>query len=137
MKKYLSIAIISIFFYSYSNAQDWEKELKNMKSISPLEDKMSVKVGEKFYYSYSSHGSVGLYADYELADNIYVKFVQDYLKYENPQYKSNNTVMTGADAATGYFIFEALAEGSIEITFREMFRGSAQREHKVKVQVVK
>src|SRR5690606_29379999 len=94
-------------------------------TLSPLEQEVSVAVGTTLLYSYRSHASVGLGAMQTVADPAVVKYVRTDMKYE--QSEADREGKTGADAATGTFVFEAVAAGTTTVTIEEMMRGTVEQ----------
>lgn len=91
-------------------------------TLSPLEQKeVEVTVGTTLLYSYKSHASVGLGAMQEVADPAVVEYVRTDMKYE--QSEADRRGKTGADAATGTFVFEAVAAGTTTVKVEEWMRG--------------
>lgn len=92
--------------------------------LSQLEREVTVKVGDTLTYSFKSHGSVGYGAIQQVADAAVVKYVRTDMNYEQPDKVSQG--MPGADAATGVFVFEAVAAGTTTVTVEEQFRGTTE-----------
>jgi hypothetical protein len=86
--------------------------------------KVEVSVGTELTFSFSQHGSVGRYAEHEEADPAVVRFSREDMKFHHPERVKAG--MAGADAATGTYVFEAVAPGTATVTIRDMFRGTAE-----------
>jgi hypothetical protein len=93
--------------------------------LSPLETQVSVEVGTTLQYSFKSHASVGYGGDQKSSDEGVVRYVRTDTAYE--QSEAERRGKTGADAATGTFVFEAVAPGTATLTINEMFRGTAEQ----------
>jgi hypothetical protein len=94
-------------------------------TLSPLEQEVTVAVGTTLLYSYKSHASVGLGARQTVADEAVVKYVRTDTEYE--QSEADREGKTGADAATGTFVFEAVAVGTTTVTIEELMRGTVEQ----------
>ncbi len=93
--------------------------------LSALGDKqLSVSVGATLTYSFKSHASVGLGATQEIADQGVIRYVRTDTAFE--QSEAERVGKTGADAATGTFVFEAVGPGTTTLTINEQFRGSTE-----------
>jgi hypothetical protein len=93
--------------------------------LSPLERDVTVPVGATLLYSFKSHGSVGYGAIQQVGDSAVVRYVRTDMNYEQPDKVSAG--MPGADAATGVFVFEAVAAGTTTVTVDEQFRGTTEQ----------
>jgi hypothetical protein len=93
--------------------------------LSPLEKQVSVTVGSSLTYSFNSHSSVGYGAEQTCSDESIVRYVRTDTVYE--QSEAERAGKTGADAATGTFVFEAVAPGTATVTVDELFRGSVEQ----------
>jgi hypothetical protein len=93
--------------------------------LSPLEKDVSVVVGGTLLYSFKSHASVGYGATQQVTDPAVVKYVRTDTAYE--QSEAERAGKTGADAATGTFVFEAVAPGNTTVTVEEQFRGTVEQ----------
>lgn len=100
---------------------DASREVK----LSPLEKDVTVAVGTTLLYSFKSHASVGFGASQAIDDEAVVKYVRTDTNYE--QSEEERAGKAGADAATGVFVFEAVAPGTAKVTVDEQFRGSTEQ----------
>jgi hypothetical protein len=89
--------------------------------LSAFDREVSVAVGSTLHYRFQSHGSVGYGAEQRCSDETVVRYVRTDIAYE--QSEAERAGKTGADAATGTFVFEAIAPGTVD----ELFRGSVER----------
>ena len=103
------------------------KTLNNKQSIT-------LRVNEKVSYSYPLHGSVGITAEYYIADENILKYIDTKVKYHHPERMKPG--MTGGDSATGTFIFKAIKQGETELIIKHLFRGELEKEVKIKVTVM-
>jgi hypothetical protein len=92
--------------------------------LSPLEKEVSVAVGTTLLYSFKSHASVGLGASQQVDDEAIVKYVRTDTNYQ--QSAEQREGKPGADAATGVFVFEAVAPGTAKLTVDEQMRGTTE-----------
>lgn len=95
--------------------------------LTPFEQKVSVAVGTSLRYSFKSHGSVGYGANQACSDEAVVRYVRTDTVYE--QSEAERAGKTGADAATGTFVFEAVAPGTATVTIDEVFRGTTEQSY--------
>jgi hypothetical protein len=93
--------------------------------LSPLEPQVGVAVGTTLHYTFKSHGSVGYGANQRSSDETVVRYVRTDTAYE--QSEADRAGKTGADAATGTFVFEAVAPGIATLTIEEVFRGTVEQ----------
>lgn len=93
--------------------------------LSPLEQQVSVAVGTTLQYSFKSHASVGYGADQKSSDEAVVRYVRTDTAYH--QSEAERGGKPGSDAATGTFVFEAVAPGTATLTIDDMFRGTAEK----------
>jgi hypothetical protein len=93
--------------------------------LSPLEREVSVAVGATLQYSFNSHASVGYGANQQCSDETVVRYVRTDIVYE--QSEAERAGKPGADAATGTFVFEAVAPGTATVTVDEVFRGTTEQ----------
>ncbi|PRP96033.1 hypothetical protein [Enhygromyxa salina] len=94
--------------------------------LSPLRGSatVNVTVGTTLRYSFKSHASVGYGATQQCSDESVVRYVKTDTEYE--QSEADRAGKTGADAATGTFVFEAIAAGTATVTVDEQFRGTSE-----------
>jgi hypothetical protein len=97
----------------------------NVIVLSPLEQQVAVAVGATMSYAFNSHASVGYGADQKCSDEAVVRYVRTDTAYE--QSEAERAGKTGADAATGTFVFEAVAPGTATVTIDEVFRGAVEQ----------
>jgi hypothetical protein len=97
----------------------------NVVVLSPLEQQVSVAVGTTLQYSFKSHASVGVGGDQTSSDEAVVRYVRTDTAYQ--QSEAEREGKPGSDAATGTFVFEAVAPGTASLTIDEMFRGNAEQ----------
>lgn len=102
--------------------------------LSPGQAAVTVAPGTRLRWSFKSHASVGYDADYELDDSGVVVFVRRDTDYE--QSEAQRAGKTGADAATGTFVFEAREPGTASLQLRAQFRGAVESEARYAITVV-
>ncbi len=106
--------------------------LKNMKTINLLStSKITVKVGENFYFGHESHGSVGVGSDYYITDKEI--FILESRKIEFD--KKHEEKMSGGDSGTEYYIFKGLKKGTSKLKITTLFRGEVKNEAEIEVVV--
>lgn len=102
--------------------------------LGPLgEGAITVRPGERLTWSYRQHASVGYGASHTVSNAGVVRLVDTRTVYEHPEHMQGP--MTGGDAATGTFVFEAVAAGEAVIELRNDFRGQVEKRVRVTVTV--
>lgn len=104
---------------------------KNMIHLSELSGKAHLKVGQKAYCEASVHGSVGVTASVSVENEEVLKLVNSNITYKNPEKRE----MSGGDAATKTFIFEAMTAGVAKVVVTKKFRGELRSTHNIVVEV--
>lgn len=94
--------------------------------LSHFETTLTIKTGTTLSYSFKSHASVGYGAEFEIGDPNVLRHLRTDTDYE--QSEQERAGKTGADAATGTFVFEAAAPGTSTLKVAEKFRGSTELE---------
>lgn len=107
------------------------KPTKNMVQFDAYIGSVTVKVGQQVYGSEEVHGSVGYAATATSSDKSGLVLSDNIIEYHKPQKPG----MTGGDAATEYFVFDALKAGTYEITVVRNYRGDLEREYSITVTV--
>jgi hypothetical protein len=92
-------------------------------TLSPLERDVTVPVGATLLYSFKSHASVGYGASQQVADAAVIQYVRTDTNYQ----QTEEPRPPGGDAATGVFVFEAIAPGTTTLTIDEQFRGTTEQ----------
>lgn len=103
----------------------------NMVHLSELRGKASLTKGQQAYYDASVHGSVGYTASVSISNEKVLKLVKTTKTYKNPK----QSHMSGGDAATRRYIFEAIASGLSTVIIKKAFRGELQNTHRIDVEV--
>lgn len=93
--------------------------------LSPLEPQVRVATGATLQYAFKSHASVGYGANQTCSDEAVVRYVRTDMAYQQPETEQGRP--PGGDAATGTFVFEAVAPGTATVTVEEVFRGTVER----------
>ena len=94
-------------------------------------NRVQVRVGKKMKVKFEQHGSVGIYAEYQITNEQVVQYVKTETRFKNPK----NAEMPGGDAATGEFIFIAKQRGTTQLTIRNMFRGDVESQKQITIVV--
>jgi hypothetical protein len=96
---------------------------------------VTVQVGERFFYQFHRHGSVGEDANFEIDDDtvIYLEDIES--EYVNPE-NMKKPGWTGGDAEKGRWIFRALRPGKATLTIRILFRFEVEEVRLIDVTVV-
>lgn len=100
--------------------------LINLNKVS--DTKLTIQKGTKLSYSYLKHSSVGNEADFKIENEAVLVFRGSEIRYHNPE-RMKDPQITGADAATGKFVFEAIKAGKTRLTLQELFRFEVEEEH--------
>lgn len=117
------------------NAQDEMTAIKPPKGSINLQavsgKSVHLKVGQKAYWQFKQHTSVGFEGEASSTATDVLKIVKSHTQYHNKQVKG----MTGGDAATVTLIFEALKKGSAQVKCQEIYRGEVKKTFEISVQV--
>ncbi|MHA1246796.1 MAG: hypothetical protein ACTSPE_05670 [Candidatus Thorarchaeota archaeon] len=84
------------------------------------------RVGDRFYYQFTRHGSVGIYAEFEIKGDA-VKFEREIAEYVYPE-RVKQPGITGADKERVKWVFEAVAAGRSVVHVMHLFRGRIEEE---------
>ncbi|MHA2139853.1 MAG: hypothetical protein ACXADC_02595 [Candidatus Thorarchaeota archaeon] len=95
----------------------------------------SVQVGERFFYQFHRHGSVGEDTEFEIDDDTVIYLEDTQTEYVNPE-NMKKPGWTGGDAEIGKWIFRALRPGKAILTVRVMFRFELEEERRIEFTVV-
>jgi hypothetical protein len=131
MKKWQLLA--GILFLGLNTSALAQIDKKTMINLHKAPKNLRLKMGQKAYFEYRLHGSVGFYGSYELADSTILRMAQEGAIAENPNAPEG---MTGADNALAYYIFEAKRAGTTKLILKQLFRQEEKSKlvFKVKVQ---
>ncbi|MFX0056309.1 MAG: hypothetical protein ACFFAX_15395 [Promethearchaeota archaeon] len=94
-----------------------------------------VQVGERFFYQFHRHGSVGEDAEFEIDDDTVIYLEDTETEYVNPE-NMKKPGWTGGDAERGRWIFRALRPGKATLTIRILFRFEVEEERLIDFTVV-
>lgn len=83
------------------------------------------QTNQSLSYAFELYESVGFDADYQIADESVIAFVERKEKYLNP--KRMRQGMTGSDDAEGVFVFKTLKKGRTTLVVRHLFRGETEK----------
>lgn len=106
------------------------KPTEDMVSIDGLRGNFTVKVGQQVYYSARVHGSVGYSAEV-YSEGSGLNLADNFTEYD----KKQEAGMTGGDAATEYFIFDALEVGTYTVIAKRYFRGDLEEEYTITINI--
>jgi hypothetical protein len=96
---------------------------------------VTVQVGERFFYEFHRHGSVGEDAEFEIDDDTVIYLEDTETEYIHPE-NMKKPGWTGGDAERGKWIFRALRPGRTTLTIRIMFRFEVEEERIIDFTVV-
>jgi len=86
---------------------------------------LKFSVGDKFYYQFHRHGSVGEDAQFAIGDSSIVSHESTETEYLYPE-NLKKPGWTGGDAERGRWFFKALKPGETTIVFEEVFRSEVE-----------
>ncbi|MBN2230370.1 MAG: hypothetical protein JW779_12345 [Candidatus Thorarchaeota archaeon] len=78
-------------------------------------------VGNKFYYQFHRHGSVGEDAQFTIGDTSVITHEGTETEYLHPEHMKKPG-WTGGDAERGKWFFKAIKKGRTTIVIEELFR---------------
>jgi hypothetical protein len=128
MKRKIIIWIFAIFVLF--SCKTLIKDGNTMKDITDLSE-AKLKTGDEVSYSYTRYESVGYDAEFEVSDPSVLMHLKTDVNYHNPLRMKMG--MSGADDATGTFIFKAMNSGTADLIVKHMFRGKVEEEKKIRV----
>jgi hypothetical protein len=82
---------------------------------------LTFSVGDKFYYQFHRHGSVGEDAQFTIGDPSVISHEGTETEYLHPE-NLKKPGWTGGDAERGKWFFKALKPGETTIVIEELFR---------------
>ena len=123
-----TIEVISSNKDEIKTKQDRKMEIV---TLLPFKSIYTVVVGQKLEYTASIHGSVGNTTEVSAPDDLVIKMIDSEHQYNNPA-KSN---MSGGDAATVKYTFEALKPGIGHVIIVDSFRGEVQNTYELEITV--
>lgn len=95
---------------------------------------VQLQAGQKAYYPYRKHVSVGFDAECDIQDASVLTLLEVQTQYHTPD-KLNEPGWTGGDNASSQFVFQAQLPGTTELRVRHMFRGRVEDDYTIKVDV--
>jgi len=110
-----------------------EGNSKNMINLNTSEPSVSLKVGEKCYFTFEKWSSVGFKAEYTIGDETIIQAVEKKINYVHPLKVISG--MPGSDEAKGMFIFQAQRAGKTYLILHKVFRGEVRSEKTINVSV--
>jgi hypothetical protein len=106
---------------------------ENMISLNKVGSTVSLRVGEKCYFTFKKWSSVGFEVEYVIEDKTIIQVVEEKINYLHPEKMKSG--MTGGDEGKGILIFQAQRAGKTHLMLRELFRGEVRSEKTIKVYV--
>lgn len=106
------------------------KPSKDMVNLFTLKGKITMKLGQKGYYSGHVHGSVGITKSAYTSDDG-VKLIDTHFSYDDDR-KAN---MSGGDAGTKTFIFKAEKKGTYTLKIEDGYRGDVKSVTEIEITV--
>lgn len=101
-----------------------EERRKEVVKLIPFLTEYSVLVGQKLTYAAKEHGSVGSTQSVAVEDENIVSLLDKKRTYDQPE----NSNMSGGDASTTLYSFEAKKEGTTQVLIKKYFRGTLENE---------
>lgn len=127
----LLIFLIAFTIPSIAQKNKKFKPEKDMVGISVIEGEYEMKVGDKFYYSGHTHGSVG--EEFSLSyDSDAFKQIDKHFCYDDPK----KAEMSGGDGGTRTYTYQVLKKGEYTLVIKDLFRGDVKNTYEVKIKVV-
>lgn len=108
------------------------KKTTDVVTISELQSKVEVKVGQTLKYIASEHGSVGIQSECYSTDETIIKLVEKTSEYKDKE----KAEMDGGDASHETSIFEALKVGVTRIIINDYYRGELKNTSTIIVTVI-
>ena len=102
--------------------------------LTPFTSEVTVAVGTTLRYSFRDYASVGYGASFSIGGRTVLRHVRTDQRYKQSEKARANK--TGADEATGTFVFEATAVGEATLRVTEEFRGNPEHTVEITVTVV-
>lgn len=102
---------------------------KGMVKIAALDKEVTLKVGQKAYLTLNIHGSVGEDAEVYSRDENIFKLVDTQFEYDD----DSKAEMSGGDAGTDTYTFEAMKEGTTRLQVIEIYRGEVTQESTINI----
>jgi len=99
----------------------------------PEGEAIEFKVGNRFYYQFRRHGSVGIDGEFDIEDTTVIQHEDTRFKYTHPE--NLKPGWTGGDDERGKWLFRALKAGETKITIRKMFRGRIDEQFSIRLVV--
>ena len=133
---FICICSFFLFFslYTCKSKNDLKDDMKNMINLNG-KDSVVLKLNQLCYYSFELYESVGITAEYIIDNQLIIDCIERKSEFHSPEKMKKG--MTGADSATGIFIFKALKMGKTILTIRHLFRGDTDNEVNILVTVIK
>ncbi len=88
---------------------------------------LEISIGTTLKYKYQQHTSVGYEGEFKIENKDVLEFVEDKITYHNPE-RMKEPKISGADGATGQFIFKAIKIGQTNLTLQHLFRFEIEKE---------
>ncbi len=132
MIKYLVFTLsLMIASFAFNQKNPKFKPGKGIVKLNVLSGEQKIKVGQKFYYSGHTHGSVGETYSLSCSSSGFKK-VDSHFTYDNIK----KSEMSGGDGGTKTVVYEALKPGTYNVTISNMFRGDVLSTSEIKITVL-
>ena len=86
---------------------------------------LEFSVGDRFYYQFHRHGSVGEEAQFTIGDPSIISHEKTETEYLHPE-NLEKPGWTGGDAERGKWFFKALKPGQTTLVIEELFRSKLE-----------
>jgi hypothetical protein len=96
---------------------------------------LTFSVGDRFYYQFHRHGSVGEDAQFTIGDSSIVAHEKTETEYLYPE-NLKKPGWTGGDAERGMWFFKALRTGQTTLAIEELFRFEIESRCTINILVV-
>lgn len=88
---------------------------------------LKISIGTILKYTYPQHTSVGYEGEFKIGNEAILLLEEDKTTYHAPERMAERGI-TGADGATGQFIFKAIKIGQTKLTLQHLFRFEVEKE---------
>lgn len=88
---------------------------------------LKVRIGTILKYTYPQHSSVGYEGNFKIENQTFLALEENQITYHDPKRMAENNI-SGADGATGQFLFKAIKTGQTKLTLQHLFRFEVEKE---------
>jgi hypothetical protein len=96
---------------------------------------LTFSVGDRFYYQFHRHGSVGEDAQFTIGNPSIIMHEKTETEYLHPEHMKKQG-WTGGDAEKGLWFFRAIKAGETTLVIEELFRFEVESRCTINIMVV-